>query len=211
MGEPYSVTTLAKDAVALLDHLRIDQAHVLGYSLGGAVAQELAINRPERVQKVILAATLAQGRRAQVTPEMRKALQIDPEADLDAMVPDVSQIDIARLMPVITRMSFKNPIARWWLSAVSRRNSSMISLEGLQRQGLTAAQIDTIDRLHLIRAPALVIAGMKDRLVPPHSSEMIAGRIPGAELVMVKGASHALEIERAWQFNREVLRFLRAA
>jgi pimeloyl-ACP methyl ester carboxylesterase len=210
-GEPYRFVTLANDAVAILDHLGVDRSHVLGYSLGGAVAQEVAINSPDRVAKLVLGATLSQGRRAELTPEMRRALDIALDADLDTVVADIGQLDLSRLMPLIVRRSFENPFARWWLSTMSRRVSTVISDAGLRRQAIAAAEIDTLDRLHLVRAPTLVITGTRDRLVPPRFSEEIAERIPDARLVLVRGASHAMAIERAWRFNREVLRFLNDA
>ncbi len=69
---------------------------------------------------------------------------------------------------------------------------------------------NTIDRLHLIEAPTLVITGAEDRIVSPRASEVLAAKIPNARLVMVKGGSHGFNVEMSSRFNREVLDFLRA-
>jgi len=73
-----------------------------------------------------------------------------------------------------------------------------------------AAGHSTLDRLHLIQASTLVIMGTEDRLVPLHSSEVMAERIPNAKLVKVEGGSHAQHVEMRGRFNKEVLDFLRA-
>jgi pimeloyl-ACP methyl ester carboxylesterase len=67
----------------------------------------------------------------------------------------------------------------------------------------------TLDRLHLIKAPTLVIIGTEDRLLPLHSSEVMAERIPNAKLVKIEGGSHAQHLEMRGRFNKEVLDFLR--
>ena len=76
--EPYSMRSLAADAVALLDCLDIASSHVLGLALGGMVAQEVAINYPERVRKLVLVATSPGRAGSDITPEMRRSLDIDP-------------------------------------------------------------------------------------------------------------------------------------
>jgi pimeloyl-ACP methyl ester carboxylesterase len=68
----------------------------------------------------------------------------------------------------------------------------------------------TLDRLHLIKAPTLVITGTGDRIISPSASEVIASRIPNAKLVLVKGGSHAFFMEMRGRFNKEVLGFLRS-
>ena len=209
-GAPYTVRTLADDAVALLDHLGIERSHVLGLSLGGMVAQEMAITYPDRVHKLVLVATTPGGERQAVTPAMRQALGIDPDADMTAMEPGDYEVDLAEVGAVITRLSFNNRLVPWVMTKLARRLGKLASTEGINRQAQAAGGVDTLSRLHLIQAPTLVMAGTNDRIVQPHSSEVLASRIPNATLILLKGASHAFAIEAPWRLNRPVLRFLKA-
>jgi len=111
LGEVYSIDTLAQDAIALLDHLGFERAHVVGYSLGGAVAQELAITYPQRVSKLVLAATLGSGQAHSVSPEVGRALSIGHNAGAELAQDGVLPVDIAQVMPAITGLAFSNPIA----------------------------------------------------------------------------------------------------
>ena len=209
-GEPYTIRTLADDAVALLDHLGIERSHVLGLSLGGMVAQEVAINYPGRVHRLVLVATTPGGARLEVTPEMRHALGIGPDVDLGSIEAGEVQIDMKEVGASMTRLSFNNPLLSWALMKLARSRGNPASPEGTHRQAQAASAVDTVGRLHLIQAPTLVMAGTKDRIVPPHASEVLASRIPNARLALLKGASHAFAIEASWRLNQEVLRFLKA-
>ena len=82
-------------------------------------------------------------------------------------------------------------------------------IQGYLRQIGAAREYETLNRLHLIHAPTLVITGTEDKLVAPHHSEMIASRISNAKLVKISGGSHAFFIEMSDRFNREILEFLR--
>ena len=82
--------------------------------------------------------------------------------------------------------------------------------EGHVRQVSAIMGHNTLDRLHLIKAPTLVITGTEDRVISPFSSDLIASRIPGARLVKVEGGSHTFRIEMSRRFNAEVLGFLGA-
>ena len=84
-----------------------------------------------------------------------------------------------------------------------------VGFEGLAGQFEAAAGHSTLDRLHLIEAPTLVITGAEDRLIPPHFSEVIASLIPNARLVKVEGGSHTFLAEMRSRFNKEILDFLR--
>ena len=72
-----------------------------------------------------------------------------------------------------------------------------------------SANCETLDKLHTIEMPTLVMVGAEDRIVPPHASDVIASKIPNAKLVKVKGGSHAFYIESPRRFNKEVLDSLR--
>jgi 3-oxoadipate enol-lactonase len=206
--EPYGFKTLADDVVGLMDHLGIGKTHVLGQSLGGQVAQEVAIDYPDRVAKLILVSTLAAG--DDTNPPSPALMEVLRHAEGTTAI-DFSRMDTRRTMNALIGMSFNKPLYRkamQWLSRVFVRPQMF---DGLSDQIGAISGHSTIDRLHLIKAQTLVITGAEDRIIPPHSSEVLASKIPNAKLVMVDGGSHGFNVEMTSRFNRELLDFLRAS
>jgi pimeloyl-ACP methyl ester carboxylesterase len=209
-GGRYTMQRLADDVVAILDHLVIKDSHVLGYSLGGKVAQEVAITYPERVRKLVLVATTPWRDDHKITPAMRRAFGIPESVDLTTVDASDYKVDAEKLGATIARLSFNNPLMPWLLTMLGRRRGVPPLADGIRRQRHVSAEHSTLDRLHLIQAPTLVIAGTWDRLIPPGASEVLASCIPNATLKLLWGAPHGLNFENPWRFNRAVLRFLRA-
>ena len=203
--KPYAIETLAEDVVGLMEHLGIPKAHVLGLSLGGLVAQEVAISYPEKVRKLVLGSTFAGREVYDVHPEMLGALGI-PEGSTSV---DIRSIDMTKLMPAMVTLAFNKRLYRMILTLLAKRRMKSIKVEGHFGQMSAIDSYTTLDRLHLIKALTLVITGTGDRLVSPHYSEVIASRIPNAQLVLVNGGSHAFFMEMRGRFNKEVLGFLR--
>jgi len=198
---PYSTAGMADDAAALLAALRLDRAHVLGVSLGGMIAQELALRHPARVERLVLACA-SPGGEAAVRPS-REALSAfvrspegSPEEELRRMIPFLYTERFAREHPEEIE------------AFIARRLLHPTSPEGHAAQLAAAIGHAPADGLSAIRARTLVIAGTEDRLLPPENSKRIAQRIPGAKLVLLPGAPHRLFAENADAFNREVLAFL---
>jgi pimeloyl-ACP methyl ester carboxylesterase len=209
-GEPYTMRTLADDAVAILDHLQIERSHILGMSLGGMVAQEVAIAYPDRVRKLVLAATSPGGPR-QISPAMREALRIPEDIGLSQILSagDAGPtVNMKQAGAIVTRLSFNCSLLPWAMMRLARRQGSRALPDGAQRQTQASGTHDTRDRLHLIQAPTLVIVGSRDRIIPPHASEVLAEGIPNATLEVLRGAPHALNFETFWRFNPAVIRFL---
>lgn len=207
-SEPYTVKTMADDAIGLMDYLGVGKAHILGVSMGGAVAQEVAISYPERVDKLILGSTYAGGEEVgEVAVEMQEALGLGDGFSRE----DVRSVDIMKFATCVTSLSFKKRLYRMILVPLSKRWVRSVGFDGLMGQFEASASCDTLDRLDVIEAPTLVITGTEDRVVPPRSSDVIARRIPRAKLVKVEGGSHAFHLEMSGRFNREVLSFLRGS
>jgi pimeloyl-ACP methyl ester carboxylesterase len=204
-SEPYTIRTMADDVVRLMDYLGIDKAHILGLSLGGVVAQEIAISYPERVIKLVLGSTFAGKQIRDVHPDMLKAAGVK-EGATNA---DFGSIDFRKLMNTIVSLAFNRMLYRMILLPLSKRSLKSVNAEGYLAQLASVGDYDTLDRLHLIQAPTLVMTGTGDRLVPPGMSDLIASRIPHARLVKIKGGSHAFFMEMRGKFNKEVLVFLR--
>jgi 3-oxoadipate enol-lactonase len=206
--QPYGFKALADDVVGLMDQIGISKAHVLGQSLGGLVAQEVAIDYPDRVLKLVLvSSTVAGGDTNPTNPALMEALGY-AEGTNEI---DFSKVDTRKTMNAVIGMSFNKMLYRKAMQFLSRFFVKPEMFDGLSDQLRAISGHNTVDRLHLIKAQTMVITGAEDRIVSPHSSEVLADKIPNAKLVMVKGGSHAFNVEMTSRFNREVLDFLKAA
>ncbi len=209
---PYSTRTMAADAVALLDHLSIERAHVVGDSMGGMIAQEVALGWPGRVSKLVLACTYARpDPLAKSLVERGMKSLLGGVTDIRAVDPSKTQIDkIAEFMlPLVLSKEFyeKNKaLVVPFMQEVLKK----ASVEGFLGQVVATQEHDAADRLPNIKVPTLVMTGTKDILVHPKNSEVLAAKIPGARLVKIDGGSHGFNFERAEDFNRAVLDFLNA-
>jgi len=198
---PYTTAQMADDAASLLRDLGIARAHVLGVSLGGMIAQEVALRHPDLVEGLVLACTGPGGPLSvRPSPEAMAAFALakggDPEAELRRMLPFLYSDTCIRERPGEIE------------GFVRRRLDHPTPPEGYQAQLSAAVTHDASSRLERIRAKTLVITGDADRLVDCENALRIAGRIPGAALVVLPGAPHRLFAETADAFNREVLSFL---
>ncbi len=189
---PYSIQAMAEDAIGLLDHLGIEKAHIVGHSMGGAIAQEVAINHPERVSRLVLCATFAR------RDELHRV-------DSDSRDSGGSAVEVLR---DIVPLAFNRRILKRLIVFFSKVIPLHVSDTGIEGQRDATYAHDAMTRLRLIQAPTLVMVGTGDRLIRPSSSEIIAKRIPNARLLTVEGGSHVLNIERRREFNSAVLSFL---
>lgn len=204
-SEPYTIRTMADDVIGLMDYLNIDKAHILGLSLGGMVAQEIALTYPERVRKLVLGSTFAGREIRDVNPDMLRAIGVKESSTGT----DISSIDFQKLMGVMVSLAFNKRLYRMVLLPLAKYSLKSVKAVGYLGQMTSVEDYDTLDRLHLIQAPTLVITGTGDRIVSPGISDLIASKIPNAKLVKVKGGSHAFFMEMRGRFNKEVLNFLR--
>jgi 3-oxoadipate enol-lactonase len=202
---PYTIKMMADDTVGLMDHLGIEKAHVLGVSMGGMIAQELAINYPERVNKLVLGCTFA---RKDETSGWSKEFD---EAIMTYVRSSQDKASLRRLGYVMMDLQINNGYNRFlFLPLIKIALRFMPAAPGVDAQFAAVGTHDTSDRLGMVRAPTLVITGSDDRLINPVSSELIASLVPGAKLVKVMGGGHGFMMEMSDKFNREVLDFLRS-
>lgn len=204
--EPYTIKTMADDTIGLMDYLGVDKAHVLGASMGGMIAQEIASSYPARVRKLVLVCTsTGEAEITDVHLEMRRAMGIT-EGSTEV---DFRSVDFVKVMQAIISLAFNKRLYRMLLLPISKvQIKSSRSGGHLEQMGAVVGH-STLDRLRLIKAPTLVITGTDDRIVSPQSSEVIAGQISNARLVKVEGGSHAFFMEMRGRFNKEVLDFLK--
>ena len=197
-----TMSSLAEDAAALLDALQIERAHVLGWSLGSAVAQELALAHPDRVGGLILYATWGRGdgyMRAMLTAIRHPWETGDMEAAFTSLGLCFS--------PQLLQSPEFEPLVEQLLPLFPQTETQ---IRTTCEQWQADEEHDTLDRLAGIGAPTLVIAGEQDVLTPPWAGQEVAERIPGAryELLAGPGSSHVLMMERAEDFIALVLGFV---
>ena len=197
---PYSPALMAEDTVRLMDFLKIEKANILGISMGGLIAQEIAINYPERIIKLVLGCTWAcQDNDANgITPDMLATYELPPRQGF------------YRLLDASVNKFFNRYILIPLLKFQLRRIKEP-EITGLMGQSDGIKVHESLDRLPLIKAPALVLTGTKDRVVKPGSSETLSRKIPGAKLVKIKNGSHLICMEMSKAFNKEVMDFLKSA
>jgi pimeloyl-ACP methyl ester carboxylesterase len=203
---------MADDTLGLIDHIGIEKAHIIGASMGGTIAQELAINHPERVNKLVLACTLARrDRTSGFTSKFNKALDAyDKSSRSEADLRRFTSVYISlRVNKRPNRIERARSLARELLFPLMKIVLRFPATTGLPEQLEAFSTHDATDRLGMIKASTLVITGTEDRLIKPISSEVIANLVPKAKLVKVPGGSHSFIMEMSDEFNREVLDFLK--
>ena len=198
---PYTTAEMADDAASLLRALGIPRAHVLGVSLGGMIAQEVALRHPDLVDGLVLGCTGPGGELSvRPSPEAMAAFAQAKGEDREA--------ELRRMLPFLYTDACIRERPEEIEGFIRRRLDHPTPPEGYLAQLSAAVTHDASSRLEKIRARTLVIAGDADRLVNWENSVRLAGRIPGAKLVVLPGAPHRIFAETAEAFNMEVLSFL---
>jgi 3-oxoadipate enol-lactonase len=198
---PYPIRQMAADAVAVLDAAGVEGAHVFGISMGGMIAQELALEFPRRVRSLMLGCTAAGGPTAiRAEPEVTELLMnrgaMTPEQSALAAIPYVYDRNTAR-----DRIEEDLAIRRGWFP---KPEGYVAQLQGILGW-------ESYSRLPQLNVRTLVIHGETDRLVPVANGELIAGRIPGAKLVRLPHASHIFPTDQTAAANGAILEFLAGA
>jgi pimeloyl-ACP methyl ester carboxylesterase len=200
--EEYSIAAFADDAAALLDALKIDGAVVYGSSMGGMVAQELALRHPTKVRGLILGCTTGGAVRG-----------VQPSAEtIAAMVRNQSLTGDEALEAGWTLGYSAAWIAanREALFARSRAaNEYAAPRESYMRQVIAAAKHDTYDRLDQIACPVMIIHGSDDVMIPPGNAGLLAEHIPHAEVHILDGLGHGYNLEGQAIADALVLDFVR--
>ena len=201
---PYSVPMMAADAIAVLDAAGVERAHVLGVSLGGFIAQELALSHPERVQKLVLCST---------APGVQPPCYPMPERGQQAFAafPTMERGAGFRLMVenslgdhgVRERPALVEEILRYRLERGP-------TLTGWQAQAYAGATFDAYERIPAITAPTLVIQADADCVIDVRNAHLLCERIPDARLEVIPDRGHLVIWEEGEMLAPIVREFLRA-
>ena len=197
----YTAADMSADAIGLMDELGIEQADVLGYSLGGAIAQELVLGKPDRVRGLILYATWAA-----TDPWLRLRFSLWERFVAKATTDDITD---QGAIDMYSYRFFADPAPLEMLRAAARAAPSDRGPGGMIRQWRADQAHDARDRVSEITAPTLVVVGDEDVLVPPRYSREIAELIPDARLEVIPEAGHGALIERPDAFRAAVEPFLK--
>ena len=197
-GAPYTVETMADDCLAVLDAAGVEKAHVVGISMGGLMAQEIALSHPERIQSLCLMATHPGIAHSVLPQEVIDFLTARP-----TMTPD--QAREAAIPFNYDEGTSRALIEEDW----EVRRTGTAGPTGYAAQGGTALW-SGLERLSQITAPTLVMYGEKDALVVPANSEKIAAAIPDAKLVGVANANHILTTDQVDEVNGLLLEWFAA-
>jgi pimeloyl-ACP methyl ester carboxylesterase len=203
---PGSVAAMADDAARFVEALGLDQVDILGWSLGGMVAQALAVRHPALVRRLVLAGT-GPG----TIPEARPA---SPDVFRVALKPEYAPEDLLYLFfPPLPESQAKGRAALERIARRERPADSVVGPEATAAQGAAllawmGGDGTTYDQLPFVGQPALVANGDEDIMIPPANSVVLAERLPRAQLVLYPDAGHGFLFQEPEAFGRLVVDFL---
>ena len=200
---PYTVAQLADDVIAVLDAAGIERTHLFGVSLGGYIALELAISRPERLRKLVLASAAPGGPRAHPMPQrgleaFGRFPTLEREAGLRLMVENSLGDRAVRERPELTDEVY------------AYRLTNAPTLAGWQAQAYAGATFDAFDRITEIDLPTLILQGTGDNVVDPRNADLLAERISGARVEFFPDRGHLLVWEEGAAIADTVKEFLQS-
>ena len=201
-AEQISIEGMAGDALALLDHLQIEKAHVLGHSMGGYVAQQLCLDYPETVNHLVLAATSA------VTNKRNKSLLNNLVAYRESGM-DLKEWFRCLFFWIFTRHFFEDSKAVEVNLKLAVEYPWLQSGEGFKMQVKAINEFDNSGSLSKIRHETMIICGKEDILYNPYESIHVLSAIENSSVTIIENAAHAIPVENPVDFTESIVRFLK--
>jgi pimeloyl-ACP methyl ester carboxylesterase len=195
---PHLIPKMAEDAVAVLDAAGAESAFVFGLSMGGFIAQELALRYPQRVRALVLGATACGGphvvrAKQEVQDMLQSRARMPAEQSIRVMIPYIYDASTPA-----TRIEADLAVR---LADFPDPNVYLGQLEGIRLW-------QSCDRLHNIRTPTLILHGQNDELVPPANAHLLAQHIKGSRLCLIPNASHVFTTDTPDQAVQLIAEFL---
>lgn len=200
--EPFTISDMASDAIGLLDAIGVASANIFGISMGGLIAQAMALDHPGRVRKLALGCTTHGGREA-VAPSP-EVMQLMAKAADPSLPPEQS---VRMRLPILFGERFlkEEPLRiQEWVSGAVRHAPTP---QGAALQLKALSRFNVRERLGEIRCPVMVLTGSSDQMMDPENSRLLAQRIPGAKLHVLDGAGHLFFLEQPEEVNRVLQEF----
>jgi len=198
----YTIKMMADDTAGLMDALSIEKAHVIGVSMGGMIAQELVLNYPEKVEKLVLWGANCGGRRT--IPPTLAAFKFYLGA-IEGLTPERMA---KATIPLLLTPDFMKNNPDYVEDKIQRILKGTIPFSSYARQLKAMISLNTYRRLKNINTPTLILQGKKDIVVPPENGEILAEQIPGAKLVIFEKSGHAIYPHEPELFLNTLLEFL---
>jgi 3-oxoadipate enol-lactonase len=199
---PYSIPQMASDAAGLMDHLGWDSANVVGLSMGGMIAQQLTLDHPDRVKKLVLLSTTCGGReQATAEPEVYGILNMPRGALSDEAI---ARASLYLLFPP----QYINDNPNIMEEVVKAICIAPIPARCFTEQLLAVSRWSVYGRLGELQLPTLIICGEQDILIPPPNSRILHEGISGSRLIALPGAGHAINTMCAEKVATEIVEFL---
>ncbi len=182
-GHPFTIADLAEDAAGLLEALDVDSAHVLGISMGGMVAQELALAHSDRIRSLTLGCTYCGGEGSRLSSEatMRRLAEGMASGDRERAIRTAWEVNVS------PTFAAKEDVYATFLQNGLRYG---VAVPVIMEQMRAITGHDTSARLPELRLPTLVIHGTLDEMLPVENGHMIAGLIPDARLEIFEDVGH---------------------
>jgi pimeloyl-ACP methyl ester carboxylesterase len=194
---PYTMEQMAADALAVLDDAGIERCHVLGVSMGGAIAQQLALKAPERIRSLALAVTWC-----------HRNPWLDRLSDIGRHFASMGHDEFGR---GVLLFLFSPPFMINQPDLIAAIEQMVLAFQPpadtFVNQLAAVVDHDVREQLATINVPTLVVSARRDLMVPPELGEIVAASIPGARFELLDGG-HAVNAENAAEFNSVVLEFL---
>jgi pimeloyl-ACP methyl ester carboxylesterase len=193
---PYTAREMADDALQVLDEAEVERAHVLGASLGGMIAQELAVKASGRVEKLVLCCTTPGGPDAYPLPEVTMKLFVEAPT----LAPEVA------LRRFVENALGAKPPDGLVDELFARRVANPPDPDGWQAQAAAGTTFGGVEGV--VRAPTLILQGTEDNVVDPRNAELLAQQIAGARVELIPGTGHLFFWEQPETFLAHVTEFL---
>jgi pimeloyl-ACP methyl ester carboxylesterase len=197
---PYTLEMMAQDTLQLMDALHISRAHILGHSMGGGIAQQIALLAPEKINKLVIACTRSkQNALANMVFSMREKLHF---------MGVTNDVLAEYVMPFLFGDEFlNNPLLVKGFIQWTLRNPFPQTEMGYKHQLHAVKTHDFSEQLHQITTPTLVIAGEEDILAKPKQIAQLSQSLKNSTFVTIPNCAHMPHVERSKEFAEVVLRF----